>query len=405
MQTSRRRAIRCVRFQRGFEVASRTFAFSYRDLLEGALRHRAMFVVSFSRLCRRILLAGAVSRTQLLPVRRYRPDPNARARPGRHARRGERPTIRGRSQKASRRFIPPDELATMVDNIGMPISGINMSYNNTGVIGPQDGDIQIKLKEGHRPTHEYVERCARSFPRAFPGTTFAFLPADIVSQILNFGAPAPIDIQIRGPNLAANFEYAQPASEQAQARSPASPMRASSSRGLSGLQRRCRPHAGPVHRPDRARRDQQPGGQPRRQRPGVADLLVQPGQRHLLPDRDADAAVSDRHPGARCRPCRSRRRRRPYCRSWAASPTSARTTTNAVVSQYNIQPVVQIYATAQGRDLGARCRRRADSCSTTRHRTCPRAARWCCSGQVKTMNSAFQDCCSGCSAPSCSSTC
>src|SRR6266852_3640542 len=90
----------------------------------------------------------------------------------------------------------------------MPISGINMTYNNTGVIGPQDGDIQIKLKEGHRPTDEYVQALREQLPRAFPGMTFAFLPADIVSQILNFGAPAPIDLQIRGANLDANFAYA-----------------------------------------------------------------------------------------------------------------------------------------------------------------------------------------------------
>ena len=111
-------------------------------------------------------------------------------------------------QKAVTRLIPPRELATMVDNIGMPISGINMSYNNTGVIGPQDADIQIKLKEGHRPTHEYVEMLRQELPVQFPGMSFAFLPADIVSQILNFGAPAPIDIQVRGPNLAANFQHA-----------------------------------------------------------------------------------------------------------------------------------------------------------------------------------------------------
>ena len=96
----------------------------------------------------------------------------------------------------------------MTDNIGMPISGINMTYNNTGVIGPQDGDIQIKLQEGHRPTAEYVKLLREQLPTAFPGMTFAFLPADIVSQILNFGAPAPIDLQIRGANLEANFAYA-----------------------------------------------------------------------------------------------------------------------------------------------------------------------------------------------------
>ncbi|MFX9112477.1 hypothetical protein ABTN46_19385, partial [Acinetobacter baumannii] len=91
-----------------------------------------------------------------------------------------------------------DKIDTMADNIGMPISGINLTYNNTGVIGPQDGDIQIKLKEDHKPTEEYVRELREKLPREFPGVSFAFLPADIVSQILNFGSPAPIDIQVRG---------------------------------------------------------------------------------------------------------------------------------------------------------------------------------------------------------------
>ena len=111
-------------------------------------------------------------------------------------------------QKAIRKMVPPGEIETLADNIGMPITGINMTYNNTGVIGPQDGDIQIKLSEDHRPTAEYVQALREQLPRLFPGMDFSFLPADIVSQILNFGAPAPIDLQIRGANLDANFAYA-----------------------------------------------------------------------------------------------------------------------------------------------------------------------------------------------------
>src|SRR5262249_50459017 len=112
-------------------------------------------------------------------------------------------------QKAIREIVPPEDLDTLVDNVGMPISGINMTYNNTGTIGSQDGDIQIKLREGHRPTADYVRILREELPNRFPGVTFSFLPADIISQILNFGAPAPIDLQIRGPNTAANFTYAQ----------------------------------------------------------------------------------------------------------------------------------------------------------------------------------------------------
>ncbi len=91
-------------------------------------------------------------------------------------------------QKVIRKIIPPEEIETLADIIGMPISGINMTYNNTGGSVLQDGDIQIKLRKATGPTEEYVQALREQLPRAFPGITFAFLPADIVSQILNFGA-------------------------------------------------------------------------------------------------------------------------------------------------------------------------------------------------------------------------
>lgn len=111
-------------------------------------------------------------------------------------------------QAAIKQVIPADEILTIVDNIGMPISSINMTYNNTGLTGAHDGDIQIALKEHHAPTAEYVRTLREVLPKQFPDTTFSFPPADIVSQILNFGSPAPIDIQIRGGKLADDFAYA-----------------------------------------------------------------------------------------------------------------------------------------------------------------------------------------------------
>jgi multidrug efflux pump subunit AcrB len=113
-----------------------------------------------------------------------------------------------RIETAIRKVIPDTEITTLVDNIGLPPSSINLIYNNTGVIGTQDGDIQIALRKGHAPTADYVRQLRIALPTEFPDTVFSFPPADIVSQILNFGAPAPIDIQIRGNNLAANFDYA-----------------------------------------------------------------------------------------------------------------------------------------------------------------------------------------------------
>jgi CzcA family heavy metal efflux pump len=107
-----------------------------------------------------------------------------------------------------RQTIPPDQLDNIVDNIGLPFSGINMAYQNTGTIGPEDGDALIGLKEDHAPTETYIKQLRTVLPRQFPGTTFSFLPADIVSQILNFGLPSPIDVQVIGNNQKDNYAYA-----------------------------------------------------------------------------------------------------------------------------------------------------------------------------------------------------
>jgi len=107
-----------------------------------------------------------------------------------------------------RRVIPADELDNIVDNIGLPISGINLSYSNSGVIGPEDADISIALKDGHRPSADYIRILRDELVREFPGVSFSFLPADIVGQILNFGLPAPINVQVSGTNVDANREYA-----------------------------------------------------------------------------------------------------------------------------------------------------------------------------------------------------
>lgn len=110
-------------------------------------------------------------------------------------------------ENAIRKEIPQDQISSIVDNIGLSVSGINTAYSNTGTIGPQDGDILISLNEGHDPSKKFVSKLREILPRAFPGDTFSFLPADIVSQILNFGAPAPIDIIVKGGKRDENFAY------------------------------------------------------------------------------------------------------------------------------------------------------------------------------------------------------
>ena len=194
-------------FQRVFEERFESLREGYRDLLRLAMAHRWPFVTAF--------MTFVLASFALLPFLGSNFFPSVDG--GQilmHARvpvgtRVEETAVRfARIEAAIRRVIPSQEIATLVDNIGLPPSSINLTYNNTGVIGTQDGDVQIALRKGHRPTADYVRELRERLPREFPDTVFSFPPADIVSQILNFGAPAPIDLQIRGNNLEANFAYA-----------------------------------------------------------------------------------------------------------------------------------------------------------------------------------------------------
>src|SRR5208337_3494924 len=105
--------------------------------------------------------------------------------------------------------LPAREIVTIVDNIGLPYSGLNLSYSTSAPIGPADADIQVQLTKDHHPTAEYVGRLRTTLNREYPGVTFYVLPVDIVTQILNFGLSAPIDIQIVGPDLYANRDLAE----------------------------------------------------------------------------------------------------------------------------------------------------------------------------------------------------
>ncbi|HMA09262.1 MAG TPA: efflux RND transporter permease subunit, partial [Ramlibacter sp.] len=111
-------------------------------------------------------------------------------------------------ETAIRELMPRDELETILDNLGVPNSGINLSYSNAGTIGTLDGEILMSLREGHRPTAEWVSLLRRELPRRFPGVEFFFQPADIVTQILNFGLPAAIDVQLTGADLEGNARLA-----------------------------------------------------------------------------------------------------------------------------------------------------------------------------------------------------
>jgi CzcA family heavy metal efflux pump len=115
-----------------------------------------------------------------------------------------------------RTLVPARDLGTVLDNLGIPVSGINNSYSNAGTFSSLDGEIQISLNEGHRPTEQYVEQMRRELPRRFPGVEFFFQPADMVTQILNFGLPAALDIKVTGADLRADYEIAAKLKKQIQ---------------------------------------------------------------------------------------------------------------------------------------------------------------------------------------------
>jgi CzcA family heavy metal efflux pump len=197
-----------VRFQRGFEHRFERFRLRYGRVLEGVLTAPKPFVVGF------LLVIGASFLLVPFLGQNFFPSVDAGAiaihvRAPVGSRIEQTAAQFDRVSRAIRQVIPADELVSVVDNIGLSSSAINSIYNNSGTFGPQDGDILIQLGEDHAPTEKYVRILRERLPQMFPGTSFAFLPADITSQILNFGAPAPIDIQVSGKNGAKNNELAQ----------------------------------------------------------------------------------------------------------------------------------------------------------------------------------------------------
>ncbi len=196
-----------LRFQQGFETRFERLRERYRALLTAALGRPKTFMAAFLA-CVLLSFAlapflgsnffPAVDSGQILM--------HVRAQPG--TRIEETARLFEQIEQTVRSIIPPGQLDNIVDNIGLPFSGINMAYQNTGTIGPEDGDALISLKEDHGPTAGYVKALRTVLPQKFPGTTFSFLPADIVSQILNFGLPAPIDVQVIGSKLKENYAYA-----------------------------------------------------------------------------------------------------------------------------------------------------------------------------------------------------
>ena len=374
-----------VRLQRGFEARFERFRLGYRELLTMALGRRAVFITGF--------LAFVICSFALTPFlgRDFFPSVDAgqilmHVRTHVGMRVEESANEFADIEKAIRQIIPAHELDTIVDNIGMPNSGINMTYNNTGTIGTQDGEIQIKLSEDHQPTADYVRTLREELPGRFPGTTFSFLPADIISQILNFGAPAPIDLQIRGPDLDANFAYAQELLRRL--------------RHIPGLvdARVQQSLSGPGFDVDVDRTRAQFVGVTERD---VTNSLVVnlAGSSQVAPTYWLNPANGVSYPIVMQTPqydvdSLSALENLPITAAGAPSQTLGaianihRVARSAVISQYNIQAMIQIYGTTQGRDLGGVAAEVQNVVNET-VKDVPRGAQVVLLGQVRTMNSAF----------------
>jgi multidrug efflux pump subunit AcrB len=375
-----------VSFQRGFEAVFERIRRGYGDILTLALLRRPLFVTGFLGLVAvSFLLVPFLGRNFFPSVDAGAILMHVRTQVG--TRVEETANQFAEIQKMIRRIVPPDEIDTVADNIGMPISGINLTYNNTGVIGSQDGDVQIKLKEGHRPTEGYVKALREQLPRQFPGFSFAFLPADIVSQILNFGAPAPIDLQVRGANLAANFEYANKLLSRIR-RIP----------GIADARIQQSPN-NPVFNIDVDRTRAQYVGLTERDVTNslVVDLAgssqVAPTY-FLNPDNGVSYSIVMQTPQYQIDSLSALQTLPITAVNATNSPILGgiadirRGTSNAVVSQYDIQSLVQIYATPQGRDLGAVAADVRKVIDDTKGEV-PKGSSVVLLGQVQTMNSAF----------------
>jgi multidrug efflux pump subunit AcrB len=196
-----------VKMQAAFEIGFEKFRDSYHRLLQGAVAHSKLFATCFLTACvLSFLIIPFVGQDFFPRVDSGEFKFHVRAPVG--TRIEETANLCDEIEKDIRQTIPASEVGTIVDNIGLPYSSINLSYSTSAPIGPQDADIQVELTGKHRPTNEWVRELRKKLPGDFPGISFYELPVDIVTQILNFGLPAPIDVQVIGRDMSANHQFA-----------------------------------------------------------------------------------------------------------------------------------------------------------------------------------------------------
>ena len=373
------------RFEQGFK----SFQHSYSQVLTKAIASRKLFLAGF--------LSFAIVSFALMPFigRNFFPTVDS-GQISIHARapvglRVEETAARfGDIQKVIREVIPEHELAAMVDNVGTYISSMNTIYANNGMIGSQDGDIQISLAQDHAPTDVYIKRLREVLPERFPDMTFSFLPADMVSQVLNFGAPSPIDIQIRGNDLDANFDYANTLIKALRAIPGIADVRVQQSRQSPSLDievdRTQAAYGGLTQREISQSLVVNLSGSAQvaptfwlNPENGVSYPIVMQTPQRALDSLSALENLQLSQPSSNASDI-------PITLSTVAS--LSRSNISGVVSEYNIRPMVQIFATTQGRDLGAvseDIRSVIDSLAESK----PKGATVELEGQVATMNQAY----------------
>jgi multidrug efflux pump subunit AcrB len=376
-----------VRFQQGFERRFEAIRSGYGGLLVLGLRNRGKLIagfVGFSLLS--FGLAPFLGQDFFPNVDGGQIKMHVRAQTG--TRIEETTRLADRIGEAVRRIIPADELDSVVDNIGLSVSGINMAYNNSGTIGVEDADILISLKPNHAPTADYVRTMRERLPRMFPSAVFAFLPADMVSQILNFGVPAPIDLQIVGSDVQANRKYGNVllarirripgiADARMQQAFQQPTLNVDVDRSLAGLVGLSEKDAATAMQTTLSGSAQTSPTYWLNPRTGVSyPVSIQTPPRILYTMNDLKNIPVTTSSGT-------------GTQLLGGLAMIQRASSNAVVSHYNVRPVIDIFATPQGRDLGGVAADIRKLIQETAHEV-PNGAGVVLRGQVTTMTSAYQ---------------
>jgi CzcA family heavy metal efflux pump len=373
-------------FQSWFEQGFERFRDAYHSLLETFIQHRRLFVAGFFLAClASFILMPWLGQDFFPTVDSGEFTLHVRAPTG--TRIEETAALCDRIEHEIREEIPPREFSGVIDNIGLPYSGINLSYSNSAPVGTQDADILVSLAPKHRPTADYVHDLRLKLARMFPGTTFYFLPSDMVTQILNFGLPAPIDIQVVGNNLEANRQFA----DQLLARVKNIP-------GTSDL-RIQQGFNQPKFHIDVDRTKAQSIGFT--QRDVATDLLVTlSGSSQtapsfwLNPQNGVSYQIATQTPQYRVESLQDLNNI-PVTGAGNAPPSILgslasvnRGADMSVVSHYNVSPVIDIFGSVQGRDLGS-VSQDIFSAVHSSEKDLPRGSQIVVRGQIQTMRSSF----------------